>query len=113
MKSEIELTPEESAEPSLLILVKTVECLPNYKKKTSVESKKTFIQTVPLKAVEIIPKKSLETNAELSPQTAFTKNKEIVPKKKKKIIAGKTTEQSLKSMFGKDIEILPLNEEGK
>lgn len=116
MKSEIEITPEESAEPSLPILLKTTESLPKDKKKTSGESGELFRQTVPLKSIEILPKKikkSLEKSAESSSQTRFTKTKEIVPKKKKKLTTRKTTEQSLKNMFGKDIEIMPLNEEGR
>lgn len=114
MKSEIEIAPEESAEPSLPILVKTVKSLPQDKKKTTVESGKILGQAAPEKSVEIaLKKKSLEKNAESSSRIAFKKTKEVVPKKKKKIATRKTTEKSLMSMFGKDIEIVPLNEEGR
>lgn len=113
MKSEIEITPEESAEPSLPILVKTVKSLPQDKKKTTVESEKMLGQAAPEKSVEIAPKKkSLEKTAESSSRIALKKAKEVVPKKKK-ITTRKTTEKSLMSMFGKDIEIVPLNEEGR
>lgn len=116
MKSEIEITPEESAEPSLPLFVKAVESSLKDKKKTTLESGKPLGQTAPEKIVEIAPKKkkkNLEETAESSSQIVPKKTKEVVPKKKKKITTRKTTKQSLMSMFGKDIEIVPLNEEGR
>lgn len=108
MKSEIEITPEECAESSLPIFLKITESFGENKNETSVEGGTSISQTVPIKSIEIVPnikKKSLEKSAGSSSQT--------VPKKKRKITPRKTTKQSLKSMFGKDIEVVPLNEEGK